>query len=79
MIEEGPPNHGEAVPPDGVEDSGLGENLPSIPALVSDYTNRPDLFLAEVERHDPGFIMRMNQSSIEDAAQADIARPGTAP
>lgn len=36
--------------------------MPEILALISHYTDRPDMFLTEVERHDPGFIKRMNAS-----------------
>ena len=32
-------------------------------ALVSNFTERPDLLIAEVEKHDPGFIKRMNGSA----------------
>jgi len=36
-------------------------------AQVSNYTDRPDLFIAEIEKHDPGFIKRMNAASEENA------------
>ena len=39
----------------------------SIIALISQYTERPDLLIAELERHDPGFVRGMNKRG------ADIA------
>lgn len=32
-------------------------------AEVKNYTDRPDLFLETIERHDPGFIKRFNQDA----------------
>lgn len=66
---EDPPKDGEVIPPEGTEDDGLGEGVPHILALIKHYTNRPDLFLAEVERHDPGFIKRMNASAAAHSKQ----------
>lgn len=43
-------------------------------ALISNYTERPDLFLAEVEKHDPGFVARMNKDSQERAERTESAR-----
>lgn len=43
-------------------------------ALISNYTERPDLFLAEVEKHDPGFTKRMNEASAKRAETQDTAR-----
>ena len=62
-MEEDPPRQGEIIFPEQVEDDDLSREIPSILTLVKDYTDRPDLFLAEVERHDPGFIKRMNKSA----------------
>jgi hypothetical protein len=63
------PKSGEILPPD--EESGGTEGLvtPSILALISNYTDRPDLFLAEVEKHDPGFTKRMNASAERHSEQ----------
>lgn len=36
-------------------------------AQVSNYTNRPDLLIAEIEKHDPGFVKRMNEASEKHA------------
>ena len=38
-------------------------------ALIANYTERPDLLLEVVEKHDPGFIKRMNQNAEEGAAE----------
>ena len=37
-------------------------------ALISQYTERPDLLIDALERHDPGFIKKMNEIA---AARAD--------
>ena len=58
---------GDVLPPDDAEDDALGGV--NILALVRNYTNRPDLFLAEVEKHDPGFINRMNESAAAHSAR----------
>ena len=59
----------------------LPDGAPDVPAdganwlaLISNYTERPDLFLAEIEKHDPGFIKRMNKSSEERADKDYNAR-----
>lgn len=51
---------GEVLPPEG---SAAVEGATNILALVDNYTDRPDLLVAEIERHDPGFVKRMNASS----------------
>lgn len=38
-------------------------------AQISNYTDRPDLLIAEIEKHDPGFVKRMNEASERDAAE----------
>ena len=43
-------------------------------ALIKNYTDRPDLFLAEVEKHDPGFTKRMNEASENRATRTETAR-----
>lgn len=57
----------EILPP---EDSGDNNHSTEIPtnillAQISNYTNRPDLFLETIEKHDPGFIKRMNEDAEE--------------
>lgn len=39
----------------------LPEGGDNILALISNYTERPDLLIAEIEKHDPGFVKKMNQ------------------
>lgn len=36
-------------------------------ADIAQYTQRPDLFIAEVEKHDPGFVKRLNNLAEETA------------
>ena len=59
------PLSGPVIPPEKQGDS------PPVPdnvlALISNYTERPDLLIESVERHDPGFIKRMTRNSEESA------------
>ena len=50
------------LPPDelGPNETGPGAATQILLAEVKNYTDRPDLFLETVERHDPGFIKRLN-------------------
>lgn len=66
---------------DPIEGEVVPESAPTPPsgeanwlALVSNYTERPDLFLAEVEKHDPGFTARMNKDAQERAQRTESAR-----
>jgi hypothetical protein len=43
-------------------------------ALISNYTERPDLLLEVVEKHDPGFIKRMNENAESGAQEFKRAR-----
>lgn len=43
-------------------------------ALISNHTERPDLFLEVVEKHDPGFIKRMNENAEAGAQEFKRAR-----
>ena len=52
----------DPLPPNGA--GGTADVL----AIISNYTERPDLLLEVVEKHDPGFIKRMNQNA-EDGAK----------
>jgi len=38
-------------------------------ALVDNYTDRPDLLIAEIEKHDPGFIKRFMASAEAHSSQ----------
>lgn len=68
------PKSGDILPPDSgplSESSALGQTLI---ALVSSYTDRPDLLIAEIEKHDPGFVKRMNEASEAHASEERAAR-----
>lgn len=41
---------------------------------ISHYTDRPDLLVAELEKHDPGFVRRMNAASEKDSERMRTAR-----
>lgn len=43
-------------------------------AQIANYTERPDLLIAEIEKHDSGFVKRMNERSEEIAEQTREAR-----
>lgn len=53
----------DPLPPDGA--GGTAEVL----AIIANYTERPDLLLEVVEKHDPGFIKRMNENAEAGAAE----------
>ena len=64
---------GEVLPPldEALEDPSLRQTFL---ALVSNYTDRPDLLIAEIEKHDPGFVKRMNEASEEHAKEERESR-----
>lgn len=70
-----PPKDGEILPPESTEakadENGLSQ---AFLAFVSNYTDRPDLLIAEIERHDPGFVKRMNAAAEKDSAELRGAR-----
>jgi len=43
-------------------------------AMISNYTDRPDLLIAEIEKHDPGFVKRMNEGTEARAERSETAR-----
>ena len=59
-MENDPPKDGEILPPEisGQEKENVDElNIyAQIANSISNYTNRPDLLMDAIERHDPGFI-----------------------
>lgn len=59
--DEGEPSP-EVLPPEP-DDKASDSEAKAIFALISSYTDRPDLLIAEIEKHDPGFIKRMNASA----------------
>lgn len=69
VVEDGEVARGDA-PPLPPENGSANNWL----ALISNYTERPDLFLAEVEKHDPGFVAKMNKDSQERAEINESAR-----
>lgn len=69
--EQDPPIDGEVVPDQSPLPPQTGDNWLSV---VSNYTERPDLFLAEVEKHDPGFIARMNKDTETRAKETEEVR-----
>lgn len=65
--DEAPPvQNGELIPPGGETPGGIPPALyAAIIAQVNQYTDRPDLLIETIERHDPGFIKAMNEESRE--------------
>lgn len=53
----------DPLPPDGT--GGTADVL----AIIANYTERPDLLLEVVEKHDPGFIKRMNENAEASAKE----------
>lgn len=54
----------QLIPPD---DPTANAATQILLAEVRNYTDRPDLFLETVERHDPGFIKRLNEGAEQHA------------
>ena len=65
------PLQSEVMPADDRKKDGIGQIDVNIQALINNYTNRPDLLIAEIEKHDPGFVARMTASA---AAHGDRQR-----
>lgn len=64
--------NGDVIPagrPIPLDDDGVNQN--NILALVAQFSDRPDLLLETLEKHDPGFIKRMNEE-VERAAQEEL-------
>lgn len=66
-------HNGEVLPPKPAENDDGALNQAFL-ALVNNYTDRPDLLIAEIEKHDPGFVKRMNDASEKDASTQREAR-----
>ena len=73
MQDDGPaPREGEVLGPDeATPGNAIGDNYI---ALISQYTERPDLLIGELEKHDPGFVKRMNEQAEQRASQMSNAR-----
>lgn len=70
-----PPRHGEILPPEDENAKGESAGLSQTwLAQVNNYTHRPDLLIAEIEKHDPGFVKRMNEASAKESAELRSAR-----
>ncbi|MBO9589569.1 MFS transporter [Devosia sp.] len=50
----------EIIPPGKTEPNGTPSIYAEIAAQINQYTDRPDLLLEVIEKHDPGFIKEMN-------------------
>lgn len=56
--------NGEIIPPNKAESTGVtGDIYADIAAQITHYTDRPDLLLEVIEKHDPGFIKGMNDEA----------------
>ena len=60
----------ELIPPD---DAAAGAATQILLAEVRNYTDRPDLFLDMIERHDPGFIKRLNADAEAHAEKLRVS------
>ena len=58
-----PSPQSEVLPADDGKSEATGQIDVNIQALIKNYTNRPDLLIAEIEKHDPGFVSKMNASA----------------
>ncbi|WP_156783363.1 hypothetical protein [Roseovarius nubinhibens] len=65
------PSTGEVLGPEQASDGPVGDNYI---ALISQYTERPDLLLETLEKNDPGFIKRMNAKAEERSERMSEAR-----
>ncbi len=55
---------GEIIPPSKADSTGVAGNIyADIAAQITNYTDRPDLLLEVIEKHDPGFIKEMNDEA----------------
>lgn len=75
MVDENvdPPRDGEVIGPDGPQIANPTDGDNYI-ALIAQYTERPDLLISTLERHDPGFIKRMNDKSEQRSEAMSDAR-----
>ena len=70
----GEPREGEVLEPEapqGAQPSPDGDNYI---ALISQYTERPDLLINTLEQHDPGFVARMNKKAEDRADRMATAK-----
>ena len=57
---------GEVLPPRSEDESGDAKNILT---LIHSYTDRPDLLLSEIEKHNPGFTKDVCRSAIRHEEQ----------
>lgn len=69
--QEGPQSGEILGPQDESPNNPVGDNYI---ALISQYTERPDLLIDTLEKHDPGFVVRMNKKAEESADRMRLAR-----
>lgn len=70
--EDSEPKEGEVLgPTQASPEAPIGDNYI---ALISQYTERPDLLIGELEKHDPGFTKRMNEQAEQRATRMSNAR-----
>lgn len=67
------PQNGEVLGPEGPQGPQVAEGDNYI-ALISQYTERPDLLIDTLEKHDPGFVARMNATAEARADRMADAR-----
>lgn len=66
------PKSGEVLEPHDPDlDNPVGDNYI---ALISQYTERPDLLIDALERHDPGFVKLMNLKAAQNSERMSNAR-----
>lgn len=65
----------EVLPPARDDATSVPGNIyADIAAQINQYTDRPDLFLEAIERHDPGFIKGMNDEAREFSRKNRLSR-----
>lgn len=57
------PKDGEVIPPTKADSDLTPSIYAEIAAQINQYTDRPDLLLEVVEKHDPGFVKEMNNEA----------------
>lgn len=58
------------TPPEGIPPALYAE----IVAQINQYTDRPDLLIEVIERHDPGFIRSMNEEAKEFSKKSRLSK-----
>ena len=64
----------EFIPKQESDDKANGHIFADIAANIHQYTERPDLLIAEIEKHDPGFIKQLNKRALEFSDKTRKAR-----